>query len=273
MALYCGIDGVKRKIKKLYVGINGEKKEIKKLWSGENGIKKLIFSSESILTLPFVTDQSSPLKSGEFPLNPGSEYELWLIGAGGNGGHGGNGWGLYRGGGGGCGGTGGYVYVRFIAAENSKIIWDTYSHSGNVASDVSVYVGTQEEILLSTLPGGNGADGEDASAFRPTPDGGLNGIAGQAYLTIHSGIETSVLESSYSNGVSKEGSAGNDNGASAPSPVDTPYTNPSYLASAGQAAYYSIDLSSICLGNAGGGGNHESPGGVGAPGGLICIET
>ena len=276
MALYCGINGVKRKITKLYAGINGEVRELTTLWTNANGERKKIFENARtpVLSLIFSTDLSNPSRSGQIDLTAGHQYELWLIGAGGRGGNGGNGWGIYYGGGGGAGGTGGYAHVKFIAAPNSKLLWRTFSQSSSVASSVSITVNDVEEIALSTGANGiNGSNGEDAGAFVIRPDGGACGSAGTANLVVASMHSTNVLESNFSNGTSVGSSAGNRYGQGAPSPVSTPYTTPSHVASAGQSAYYSLDLASLCLGNAGGGGNEESNGGTGAPGGLVCIET
>lgn len=276
MALYCGINGVKRKITKLYAGINGETRELATLWTNSNGELKKIFenSRTAKLSLIFSTDLSNPNRSGRIDLTAGHQYELWLIGIGGRGGNGGDSWGVYHGGGGGAGGTGGYAHVKFIAASNSKLSWSTSSQSSGVATDVHIIVNGVEEITLSTRANGiDGSNGEDAGAFVITPDGGACGSAGTANLVIASTHLTNVLEFNFSNGTSAGSSAGNRYGQGAPSPVSTPYTAPSYVASAGQNAYYSLDLASLCLGNAGGGGNEKSNGGIGAPGGLICIET
>lgn len=269
MALYCKIDGVKRRIKKLYVGIDGETREITRLYTGINGIKKRIFG-ESILSLLFTSNDS--IQSGEKSLVTGRRYDLWLIGSGGNGGNGGSGWGLYRGGGGGAGGTGAYVHVTFIALDSMRISWQI---TGGTVLDVSVWAGTTRVLHFSTDSSNtNGRNGDDAGAFDPNPDGGAAGSAGvYAIGSDVSPVSGFVYDIEHSNGTTAGGSAGNRYGQSAPSPVSTPYTNPQHVASAGQDAYSNTDLASICLGNAGGGGNEESKGGKGAPGGLICIES
>lgn len=43
MPLYCGVNGVKHKIKGLYTGIGGVKKELTEMWAAENGVKKLVY--------------------------------------------------------------------------------------------------------------------------------------------------------------------------------------------------------------------------------------
>lgn len=45
MPLYCGVNGVKHKIKGLYTGIGGVKKELTEMWAAENGVKKLVYQA------------------------------------------------------------------------------------------------------------------------------------------------------------------------------------------------------------------------------------
>lgn len=49
MPLYCGIDGVKRKITGMYTGINGVKRKITEMWAAESGVKKLVYQYEKLL--------------------------------------------------------------------------------------------------------------------------------------------------------------------------------------------------------------------------------
>lgn len=43
-ALYAGIEGIARKIKKMYVGVNGIARKVKKGYIGVNGIARLFFA-------------------------------------------------------------------------------------------------------------------------------------------------------------------------------------------------------------------------------------
>ena len=43
-ALYAGIEGIARKIKKMYVGVNGIARKVKKGYIGINGIARLFFA-------------------------------------------------------------------------------------------------------------------------------------------------------------------------------------------------------------------------------------
>lgn len=45
MPLYCGVNGVKHKIKGLYTGVGGVKKELTEMWAAENGVKKLVYQA------------------------------------------------------------------------------------------------------------------------------------------------------------------------------------------------------------------------------------
>lgn len=45
MPIYCGVDGVRRNIKKLYTGVNGVRKEMSEMWAAQGGVKKLIYQA------------------------------------------------------------------------------------------------------------------------------------------------------------------------------------------------------------------------------------
>ena len=43
-ALYAGIEGIARKVKKMYIGVNGIARKVKKAYIGINGIARLFFA-------------------------------------------------------------------------------------------------------------------------------------------------------------------------------------------------------------------------------------
>ena len=47
-ALYIGVDGVARKVKKAYIGVDNVARKVKKMYLGVNGIARCIFSSREL---------------------------------------------------------------------------------------------------------------------------------------------------------------------------------------------------------------------------------
>lgn len=76
MPLYCGVNGVKHKIKGLYTGIGGVKKELTEMWAAENGVKKLVYQVASYD--PILNNNNWGLISQA--ASEGIASSLWAVG-------------------------------------------------------------------------------------------------------------------------------------------------------------------------------------------------
>lgn len=297
MALFVNVNNEKRKIVKLFANVGGVKTELNKLQvRGADGTKKTIFSkyvpTVRTLVANLIPKDNDSEETVTYDIQSGVVYEVWAIGNGGNGGDGGSGWLFYHGGGGSAGTAGGVVYAKFkmdgpspctiTLYSNNSSNWvnsaDYFAIGGNGLVTFSDF---DDEIEGSTynrryalsISAGNGQSGRNGS----DADWSGNGSGGSsAYgsgdskcitTTLSEHVFTILEQQIYNSDPSE--AANGANGSPAPNPVQTPYTVPPYLAQVGQDAYYSTDLNSLCLGNAGGGGNEEQTGGKGAPGGVL----
>lgn len=291
-------EGKRKKLGRLFTNINGEKVELSKLQVlDQYGAVRSIFNKNEktkTLVASLISQDNSTEQHIDYTLQRGVVYEALLIGHGGDGGKGGNDWGLYHGGGGSGGTAGGVVMVKFkkdgpsdcvirIACNASyqslsaplyfPVFESSWLYTPDNWGDILTPDGSHYMPLLNIFASGglSGHPGDDAGAFKPNPGPGSGsiGVGGVCNNTaLDDALQLTILESQiFESFASSDG--GDDTGSPAGNPVQMPYTIPPYIAQAGQDAYYSTDINTLCLGNAGGGGNHKQNGGKGAPGGIL----
>jgi hypothetical protein len=178
-AMYVGVDGKARKVKKLYVGVDGKARKVKKLYVGVNGKARLVYSADqftytgdytvSQVTIDGVLHNLYTLtSSGTLTLSDPAKSKFWLCGAGGGGADG-----VLRDDadtcGSGGGGGGGYIKSGVCDEETYVIVIGVGGKSaaqaesgGDTALGSVIAPGGKG---ASNSNGGDGASGGGAGAF------------------------------------------------------------------------------------------------------------